>query len=1251
MTCIHVDMEDIFGKENEDGEVERRVEDVIDGGQNPSGKENSDTLSFEDWVDSQYNQGVTVNLDARTVTHNGVTVTRVFKNIEHIIGSRYEDDLTGDNGNNIIEGGADNDELDGGDGNDTVSYRSSNAGVTINLENNNAEGGHAAGDTISNFKNIIGSAHADILTGSDGQENIIEGGAGGDTLDGGTGGTNTLSYESSNASVDIDLGQGEDETIGGNPVTLIKKSTGGHASNDNVIHNTFQNIIGSRHSDTLTGNGENNTLKGGVGNDMLKGEDGNDTLEGGPGRDTLDGGDGTTDTATYADATAAVTVDLTGGSGGRGDAAGDRFISIDNFVGSTYDDTFIASEDPDNIDGGAHGEGGDTVSYEKSGVGVTVSLPGAQTDMTTDSYAIGDTLTNIENVTGSRHEDTLTGDNGDNTLKGGAGDDTLKGESGADTLEGGRGDDTLDAGSDSQTDTLKFASGDGDDEIRNFTPDQDKIDLSAFSSIKSFDDLEMRSTNNDANTEIDLPGGGEITLVSVSMDRLDADNFMFRTRIITGTDGNNTLNGDNNPNTIRGGKGDDRLFGRDGNDVLYGGDGDDQLTGGDGMDTLHGGKGSDTFFITYEEDIDEIVIFDTVYGEGDLDEDGDVTDETDEDSASEDTISYKDWVNADGSDTGIILELDSNSDNVDGIENIIGSRHEDDFTGDSRENIIEGGADNDELDGGDGNDTVSYRSSNAGVTINLENNNAEGGHAAGDTISNFENIIGSAHADILTGSDGQENIIEGGAGGDTLDGGTGGTNTLSYESSNASVDIDLGQGEDETIGGNPVTLIKKSTGGHASNDNVIHNTFQNIIGSRHSDTLTGNGENNTLKGGVGNDMLKGEDGNDTLEGGPGRDTLDGGDGTTDTATYADATAAVTVDLTGGSGGRGDAAGDRFISIDNFVGSTYDDTFIASEDPDNIDGGAHGEGGDTVSYEKSGVGVTVSLPGAQTDMTTDSYAVGDTLNNIENIIGSDYNDTLTGDSSANTLQGGKGDDTLDAGSDNQTDTLKFASGDGDDEIRNFSTNEDNIDLTAFTSVASMDDLNIRSTNNDANTEIDLPGGGEITIVGVRITDLDADNFIFYQSVINGTSGSNTLKGDLRGNEINAGAGNDQVFGNGGRDVLNGEAGDDTMYGGEDNDILNGGEGDDILDGGPGADTFVFTPGHEDDHDYIVDFNRSGDTSNETDHDDMIDLTAFDNVDTSDMTPGDGNHVIVLPDDGGTITVLGVGDNALTDGDFI
>ena len=155
----------------------------------------------------------------------------------------------------------------------------------------------------------------------------------------------------------------------------------------------FANVIGGRGGDTLTGNDQANelrgmggndvltgngggdTLRGGEGRDTLKGGTGEDTLDGGPGADSLDGGgtddDGGTDVATYASAMEGVTVDLSGGNRGRGDAAGDTYTGIEEYLGSSHDDTFISGEDGDDIDGGT---GSDTVSYERSEQGVTVVL-------------------------------------------------------------------------------------------------------------------------------------------------------------------------------------------------------------------------------------------------------------------------------------------------------------------------------------------------------------------------------------------------------------------------------------------------------------------------------------------------------------------------------------------------------------------------------------------------------------------------------------------------------------------------------------------------------------------------------------------------------------------------------------------------------------------------------------------------------------------------------------------------------------
>ena len=328
--------------------------------------------------------------------------------------------------------------------------------------------------------------------------------------------------------------------------------------------------------------------------------------------------------------------------------------------------------------------------------------------------------------------------------------------------------------------------------------------------------------------------------------------------------------------------------------------------------------------------------------------------------------------------------------------------------------------------------------------------------------------------------------------------------------------------------------IKTISGGDATGDKVTHGQFLNIIGSRGSDTLTGddanndsntlegrggndtltgNGGDDTLEGGEGNDTLKGGEGDDILDGGPGADTLEGG-GTellsgADTVTYASATAGVTVDLSGGNRGEGDADGDRYTGIEVYVGSGHADTFISGKDADNINGSG---GSDTVSYERSEQGVTVDLSSTDPQSSTDSdnpdgsYARGDELTDIENVIGSSRADDLTAGTGGSVIDGGGGNDRLTAG--DGSDTFVFASGDGEDEIFSFTIADDKIDLSAFTNIASMEDedLEIASVGlSNENTEIRLPNEGEITLYGIREADLTADNFIFYSKPVSGTSG--------------------------------------------------------------------------------------------------------------------------------------------------
>ena len=959
------------------------------------------------------------------------------------------------------------------------------------------------------------------------------------------------------------------------------------------------------------------------------------------------------DTVIYSNATEGVTVDLSSVSvnqttnvvtirngSGRGEAQGDTFVDIEYFTGSPHDDTFIAGPRVDDIDAG---EGIDTISYERSRKPVELTLPPgggsapaqagtlhANQGDETDNYAEGDILDNFENIIGSNRagSNELANDGGDmihdkligngeaNVIDGRNGDDKIEGGGGDDTLIGGSGEDILTGNAGSDTFVIS-----GRDTITDFTAaDGDKLSFGSSPRTLNlgyiFDSSELVITS----------GSHRVTIESISdnagFNALTAANFIFSpdgfVKLTDRSPAGDTSTRDNS--TILGGEGDNHLIGGSKVDRIFGGGGDDTIEGRAGGDVLDGGEGG-------EENGD------TLSYAGSTQRDRDSTDNT----LDTDGNTYRTGVtvvlNTSAAGPGTYAD-DDTFPTGGNFENLIGSSRDDDLTGDGEPNVIDGGSGNDRIRSSGGADTLK----------------------------------GGSGTDVIDGS-GDGDKVEGGPGSDRLSGS--GADFLSYEGASG-VTVDLNDPANRTltqdevdrfgVGDTTTTLaIIKVSRSDASND--IATGFAHVIGSRSSDTLigddnpnqllglggndnlTGNGGNDILKGGDGNDTLKGDLGNDTLDGGPGRDTLEGGGPVgnegTDVATYESAEAGVTVDLRpGGTSGEGDAAGDKFVGIEQYIGSYHADVFIASDNLDHITGGptTGGPGGtgdtssDTVSYARSDEGVTVNL---STGTHTGGYAEGDTLTNIENVIGSSSADNLTAISTGSVITGGGGIDTLVGAGGN--DTFVFAPRDGDDQIDTFTIADgaDKIDLSAFTSIASLDDLKGKISPRDSNTDIridltDISRGDAITLnnVTVDLTDEDfygltADNFIFYTKPTSGNTG------DRFNNEMNGGRGDDAMYGEQGRDIMNGGAGDDEMYGGEDKDTINGGEGDDWLDGGPGDDTFVFEPGNG--NDVIMDFEAG----------DKIILKGFKDAAGADLTSGitvSADGVIDLTAyDGGMITL--------------
>ena len=791
-------------------------------------------------------------------------------------------------------------------------------------------------------------------------------------------------------------------------------------------------------------------------------------------------GNGTFETLTSAVIEQIVTVGIQR-TGGDGDNVLNGGVGADMLRGGDGDDTLSGSAGADVLDGGA---GDDWASYELATEGVTVNL---ETGTGTSAEAEGDRFIDIENISGSDYDDWLSGDTGANRFLGGGGNDRLAGGDGNDLLDGGAGADVLDGGA--------------------------GVDWASY--VLTVEGVTV-------SLETGTGTGGQ-----ADGDRLiDIENLL-------GGEGDDRLSGDAQANQIDG---------RGGNDTLTGGAGDDELTGGAGADVLNGGAGVD--WASYELATEGV------------------------------TVSLE---------TGTGTGGEADGDRFTDIENLLGSDHDDQLSGDARANRLRGlggndrltggagddeltgGAGADMLDGGAGVDWASYLLSVEGVTASLATGTGTRGEADGDRFTDIENLLGSDHDDQLSGDVGA-NQLDGGGGNDSLAGGDGGD--LLDGGAGADV-LDGGAGVDWASYGLAVEDVTVSletgtgTGGQAEGDRLTN--IENLLGGEGDDQLSGDARANRLRGLGGNDTLAGGDGDDLLSGGAGADVLDGGAGYDDWAAYSFATEGVAASLADGMGTAGEADGDRLTNIENLSGSDHgdwlsgdaganrlrgrggDDRLTGGDGGDLLDGGAGadvldgGAGDDWASYGLSAEGVTVSL---ETLTGTGGEAEGDRLIDIENLSGSNHGDQLSGDAGANEFLGRGGDDRL-------------AGGDGDD-LFDGGAGADVLDGGAG------DDWAVYSLSREGVTVSLVDGmgtGGEAE--GDRLTHIE--NLL-------GSAGDDQLSGDAGANRLRGLGGNDTLSGGAGNDILMGRAGADVLDGGDGNDLLTGGAGDDRLAGGDGDDLF-------------------------------------------------------------------------------
>jgi Ca2+-binding RTX toxin-like protein len=992
-------------------------------------------------------------------------------------------------------------------------------------------------DTLIGDGSVYGGAGNDTLYGS----GLLSGGAGEDTLEGAGNYDGVALFSGALADYLI--------TRSGATVTVSDLRAGSPDGTDTVTHvhalEFSDQTIAAFEGLVLTGTDGPDELTGGEGTDIISGLGGDDILHagggardllyGGPGDDYLDaegvdatiyGGDGADKVVAWYSADYVYggdgNDDITGGRHVYGDAGDDR---IETFGGEAL----------------FGGDGNDTLIESESsfvsiygGAGNDILDGGASGGAMLDGGSGDDILGNASEAYGGDGNDVIDQVLGPTyAFYGGAGDDVIAGGYGSFSYgiaDGGDGNDSL-AGAD---EIYGGAGNDIIDQSGMFGPTlacggagNDSITVSDSASVQ------VDGGDGDDTVTASLPSGAYGSLYGGA-----GHDVLYLTVGAMPGDGGLLFSGFEELHLTTTDGLDDTVTGTDGNDVLDVGAGDDVLIGGLGNDVLDGGEGTDT--VSYATATGKVIV---------------------------------NLLATTNQATG-----GAGSDVLISIENVIGTSFDDTLQGDAHDNV---------LDGGLGNDTLSYGSSLQGVSVSLAVTGPQDTHGSGiDTVTGFENLIGSSSADTLEG-DGGNNVLDG----------SGGVDVVSYAHAAAGVSIDLN------------LTTQQNTGG-AGLDTLLR--FESATGSAFADTLTGTSGVNALDGGGGDDILYGGAGNDHLDGGTGADQLYGGAGN-DTYVIDDAGDTVVEASSGGVdtvitslaaytltaevenlyqllpaalgfAGTGNALantiqGGGLVDVlsglagdDRLYGLAGADTLYGCDGNDALDGGQgadHLEGGlgnDTYLVDDAG-DVIVEAANAGTDLvkaTVSSYVLSDNVETLIFVGSGDFSGT--GGATANAITGGEGNDTLAgmAGDD------KLYGGLGADHLYGGDGN-DTLDGGAGADV--MDGGLGNDTflvDDGADVVVEAVGGGADTVKTALAAYALSDN---VEALTFTGGGDFAGTGNTIANTLFGGAGNDTLAGLAGDDRLIGGVGADTLYGGDGNDILDGGTGADTLYGGLGNDTYV------------------------------------------------------------------------------
>jgi Ca2+-binding RTX toxin-like protein len=833
-----------------------------------------------------------------------------------VSGNQLNNSLWGNVGNNSLDGGGGRDTILGGSGNDTlqggVSDKQSDSLVggfgndvyliDSALDRINDDGGRdtvvtsfsfslastlVSGSGIENLTlqsdmpaanrdiNATGNSLANILTGNSGSNNL-DGGGGVDTLIG-NGGNDTFNGGVGDNAIDILRGgAGNDFYFVDSTLDIIDDSGGSDTILTSASYSLSDKNLAGIENLTYTGNGKA-TLEAYTSAVFLRSTSSlGDTLIGGQEADTLDGGKGANSLA-----------------GGEGDdfyfvnSQDDRIAESLSSLGGLDTASIAISQYAL-----ATASGVERLVFSGSG---TASLVGSNSDNT----IVGGKLSNT--LRGEGGNDSILGGDQADSLLGGLGDDTIEGRKGNDILEGGAGNDRYIVSSQSIRIVEKVNEG-----TRDIVDSMVDFSLVYNEDLKYVEDLQLRGSGN-------LKGTGN-----------DSSN------ILSGNDGKNTLSGGKGNDTILGGLGADLIQGDQGNDSIVGG-GKPQTDIKDDASTPITLKPGQGYSGTFE--LNPLV----------------------QKANSQD----EDWIRADlkaGQDYIFVISAEMFGDSVELANSRFGAEEAQNSTGGEIDGLtgvvaVEGEEipqrfpwSFDYVSGSDAKNFSIYvkvrlftdsevyipiyssgpATGKYTIKLPLEDgsisdiiaddaSNTLIGGAGEDTVisGNGRNAIGLPIGDILLGgsnavpgqsdTDASEDVLLGGDGNDTLDGGAnadsmvGGKGDDVYYIDDASDEAleNLGEGNDDRI----VAALKQSGGlfdidlrtdfANIEHVSMIGTANISAIGNRDGNSLLGNSGNNTLDGregddtllgGGGNDSLFGFDGADSLYGGSGANTLEGGKG-------------------------------------------------------------------------------------------------------------------------------------------------------------------------------------------------------------------------------------------------------------------------------------------------------------------------------------------------------------------------------------